>query len=73
MIKRQYNYYGQEDTYFTRFVNQVTQSPYTFPREAVGQALKEWGATLGKSKARYTYNVKFHDEQLYIIFRMKYS
>lgn len=75
MIKRQYDYYGNkvEETYFTNFVDQVTQSPYTFPWMAINEALKPWKAELGKSKSRYRYNVKFHDEQLYTIFRLKFS
>lgn len=77
MIKRQYDYYGEfvEDgsKYFNRFVDQVTESPYTFPRQAIAEALKPWKATVAKSKARYRYNIKFHDEHLYMIFRLKYS
>ena len=75
MLKRQYDYYGNrvEHNYFTQFVDQVTQSPFTFPQAAVREALKPWKATLGKSKARYRYNVKFHDEQLYMLFKLKWS
>ena len=75
MIKRQYHYYGNqiEGSYFTRFVDSVDQSPYTHPKKKIAMELAQWKATLGKSKARYTYNVKFHDPKLYTLFVMRWS
>jgi hypothetical protein len=69
MIKRQYHYYGGRngDAYFCNFVDAAGG------QEHIRTELTKWKATVAKSKAKYTYNVKFHDEQLYMIFRIKFS
>jgi hypothetical protein len=68
MIKRQYDYYQTEVTYFTKFLNTLGDA-----RSEVQEALKPWNATVAKSKARYRYNIKWHDPELYLLFALKYS
>ena len=68
MIKRQYDYYQTEVTYFTKFLNTLGDA-----RSEVQEALKPWNATVAKSKACYRYNIKWHDPELYLLFALKYS
>jgi hypothetical protein len=74
MIKRQYDYYATETTYFTRFMDQLdTNAQSKVANEHVRAALKPYKATLAKSKARYRYNIKFNDPTIYLLFVIKYS
>lgn len=68
MIKRQYDYYSTEKTYFTNFLDTLHDA-----RVEVRDALKPYRATVAKSKARYRYNIKFHDAKLYMMFVMRWS
>jgi hypothetical protein len=71
MIKRQYDYYHTEKTYFTNFMNELHSDAQS--GIDVRGALKPYRATLAKSKARYRYNIKFQDPKLYTLFVMRYS
>jgi hypothetical protein len=71
MIKKQYDYYQTEKTYFTNFMNEL-HSDVQAGIDVRG-ALKPYRATLAKSKARYRYNIKFQDPKLYTLFVMRYS
>jgi hypothetical protein len=68
MIKKQYDYYQTEVTYFTKFLDQLHDA-----RSEVHEALKPWNATVAKSKARYRYNIKWHDPDMYLLFVMRYA
>ena len=68
MIKKQYDYFHTEKTYFTNFLNTLHDA-----RVEVRDALKPYGATVHKSKARYRYNVKFHDPKKYMLFVLEWS
>lgn len=42
--------------------------------DIIEEKLKEYNATLGKSKNKYyMINVKWYDKELYLMFRLKYS
>ena len=71
MIKRQYDYYHTEKTYFTNFMDSLESNVRT-GRDVRG-ALKPYKATLAKSKARYRYNIKFQDPKMYTLFVMRWS
>jgi len=76
MIKRQYDYYQTEKTYFTKFMDEVSATINVQSGrsdDAVRLALKPYKATLAKSKARYRYNIKFNDPKLYTLFVMRWS
>ena len=66
MIKKQYEHLGlvSKSGYFNNFLTQST---------SVVDELKKYNATLGKSKKMYGYNVKWHDEKLYMMFVLRYS
>lgn len=68
MIKKQYDYFHTEKTYFTNFLNTLHDA-----RVEVRDALKPYSATVHKSKARYRYNVKFHDPKKYMLFVLEWS
>ena len=66
MLKKQY--LRLEPGYFYNFINSND------PEGIVEDALKEYKATLGKSKNKnYKLNVKWHDEKLYTLFVLRYS
>lgn len=66
MIRKQY--YRGDAGYFRNF------SESNDPESDIGEALKEYGATLGKSKDKdYKLNVKWHDPKLYALFVMRWS
>jgi hypothetical protein len=68
MIRRQYeNLRPMKPTnYFTNFLSSIE------PKDLASE-LKEYNATLGKCKKGYAYNVKWYDEELYIIFVLRWS
>jgi hypothetical protein len=68
MIKKQYDYYATEVTYFTKFLNELHDA-----RSEVREALKPWNATVAKSKARYRYNIKWNDPHMYLLFVIRWS
>ena len=68
MIKKQYDYYQTEKTYFTNFMNSLDDA-----RIQVREALRPYNATVHKSKARYRYNIKFHDPKKYMMFVLRWS
>jgi hypothetical protein len=68
MIKKQYDYFHTEKTYFTNFLNTLHDA-----RAEVSDALKPYRATVHKSKARYRYNIKFHDPKQYMLFVLEWS
>jgi hypothetical protein len=54
-------------TYFSNFVNTIED------KDLVSE-LKKYNATLGKcKKGGYAYNVKWHDEKLYMLFVLRHS
>jgi hypothetical protein len=66
MIKKQYRW-GQP-SYFTNFIRAHDGD------DIIEEKIKEYNATIAKSKNRhYLMNVKWHDEQLYTIFVLRYS
>lgn len=66
MIKKQYCR-GQEG-YFNNFIED--NPPYNM----IENELKKYNATLAKSKNRfYKMNVKWHDQDMYILFVMRYA
>lgn len=69
MIKRQYFEWPRIDSqcYFHKFLDS-TQSD----NEVVSE-LKKYDASLGKSKHRHCFNVKWHDARLYTLFVMRWS
>jgi hypothetical protein len=68
MIRRQYENLRplRPRSYFSNFVNTIE------PKDLASE-LKEYNATLGKCKKGYAYNVKWYDEELYVIFVLRYS
>jgi hypothetical protein len=65
MIKKQYH--RSERGYFDNFIRSND------PEGSIEDRLKEYKATLAKSKNKhYKLNVKWHDEQLYAIFVLRY-
>jgi hypothetical protein len=74
MIKTQFDYYQTEKTPFTRFMDSLHTDPQSgrYGLDVRG-ALKPYKATLGKSKASYRYNIKFHDPKLYTLFMLRWS
>ena len=67
MIKRQYD--RRLPGYFNTFVN---TTDYT--QTVIEERLKEYNATVGKSKySHYKVNVKWHNEQLYTLFVLRFS
>jgi hypothetical protein len=76
MIKKQYDYYQTEKTYFTNFMDSLaTKSNVQSARfgRDVRAALAPYKATLAKSKAKYRYNIKWHDTDLYLLFVLRFS
>lgn len=66
MIKKQYLILQRG--YFHNFVLSND------PEGVIEDRLKEYKATLGKSKNKnYKLNVKWHDEKMYILFVLRYS
>lgn len=67
MIKKQYNRYNPG--YFFNFIKSND------PEERIEDELKKYNATIAKSKYKNNYklNVKWHDEQLYMMFVLRYS
>jgi hypothetical protein len=74
MIKKQYDYYATEKTYFTNFMDHLhtDRDSGRYGLDVRG-ALKPYKATLAKSKARYRFNIKFNDPKLYTLFVMRWS
>jgi hypothetical protein len=69
MIRRQYENLRslRLRSYFSNFVN-------TIEDKDLSSELKKYNASLGKcKKGGYAYNVKWHDEKLYILFVLRYS
>jgi hypothetical protein len=69
MIRRQYENLRplRPHTYFSYFVNTIED------KDLVSE-LKKYNATLGKcKKGGYAYNVKWHDEKLYMLFVLRHS
>ena len=71
MIKRQYD--RTKKGYFNNFINSTDpNSDYT--EKVIEERLKAYNATMGKSKNdHYKVNVKWHNEQLYTLFVLRYS
>lgn len=71
MIRKQYikrQYIRSERGYFDNFIMSND------PEGVIEDGLKEYKATLAKSKNRhYKLNVKWHDEKLYMMFVLRYS
>ncbi len=66
MIKKQYRR-GQRG-YFDNFMLSHEGNV------SIEEQLKEYDATLGKSKNKhYIMNVKWHDSELYIMFKLRWS
>lgn len=66
MIRRQYR--RHEEGYFNNFAKANN------PNADIAEALKNYNATLGKSKNKnYMLNVKWHDPKLYALFVMRWS
>jgi hypothetical protein len=66
MIKKQYRRGHQG--YFNNFILAHAGD------DIIEEKLKEYNATLGKSKNKYyMMNIKWHDKELYLMFRLKYS
>lgn len=66
MIKKQYTRYS--DSYFINFMN--AHDGYS----TIEEELKSYRATIGKSKNdHYKFNVKWHDDKLYVLFVLKWS
>jgi hypothetical protein len=64
MRKKQYR--QGASGYFTNFI--MAHGP------EMKEKLKEYNATLGKCKNKYYYvNVKWHDEQMYMMFVLRYA
>jgi hypothetical protein len=69
MIHRQYENLRslRLRSYFSNFVN-------TLEDKDLVSELKKYNATLGKcKKGGYAYNVKWHDEKLYMLFVLRHS
>jgi hypothetical protein len=74
MIKRQYDYYSTEVNYFTRFMDNLdTNVQSSRACDSLRLALIPYKATVAKSKARYRYNIKWHDSEMYLLFVMRWS
>ena len=70
MIKKQYKRFDF-GSYFNNFVE---HNIATNPDGLIRDALRPYGATVGKSKNKYSKcNVKWHDEKLYMMFVLKWS
>jgi hypothetical protein len=68
MMKKQYRgSFGSPQTYFDKFV-----SAHPFGTD-LRPLLKKYDATLAKSKGPYIHNVKWHNEQKYVLFVMEWS
>lgn len=67
MIKKQYE--RSQPGYFNNFILSND------PEGSIKDELKKYNATIAKSKYKNNYklNVKWHDEQLYIMFVLRYS
>lgn len=66
MIKKQYE--RSQTGYFNNFILSHNGE------DVIEDGLKEYKATLAKSKNKYyKVNVKWHDEQLYMMFVLRYS
>ena len=70
MIKKQYNRFDF-GSYFNNF---VAHNMAKDPDGVIEDALRPYGATVGKSKNRHSkINVKWHDEKMYMMFILKWS
>lgn len=69
MIKKQYFEWvtNKDVCYFHRFMDTTASD------DELRERLKEYKATLGKSKQRHTFNVKWHDPKLYTLFVLRWS
>jgi hypothetical protein len=66
MIKKQYE--RSQLGYFNNFLLSHNGE------DVVEEALKEYNVTIAKSKDKYyKLNIKWHDEQLYTLFVLRYS
>jgi hypothetical protein len=66
MIKKQYH--RMNPGYFKNFIDSND------PEGIIEEGLKPYKATIGKSKSKnYKLNVKWHNEQLYALFVLKWS
>jgi hypothetical protein len=67
MIKKQYDRFTPG--YFRNFINNHD------PEDNIEEALKPYKATIAKSKYKnwIKLNIKWHDEQLYMMFILKWS
>lgn len=66
MIKKQYE--RSQLGYFNNFILSHNGE------DVIEERLKEYKATLAKSKNKYyKLNIKWHDEQLYTLFVLRYS
>ena len=74
MIKKQYDYYATEVTYFTKFMDNLdTNVQSRRCDDAVRIALAPYKATLAKSKAKYRYNIKWNEPDMYLLFVLRWS
>lgn len=69
MIKRQYFEWPgpRKATYFNNFIDSTSSD------QELKELLKQYKASLGKSKQRHVFNVKWHDPKLYTIFVLRWS
>jgi hypothetical protein len=66
MIKKQYR--RSQRGYFDNFVMSHDGN------DSIEEKLKDYNATLGKSKNKnYILNVKWHDKELYLLFKLRWS
>lgn len=68
MIRRQYDIH-EKDSYFTKFINENK----FYERVNIQQALIPWQATVAKGKRHHSYNIKFHNRNLYLQFVLRWS
>lgn len=72
MIKKQYNSgneygFGVNAQYFRNFLNSLDGE------RSMWEILEEYGAQKAKCKKKWSYNVKWHDEQKYMLFVLRWS
>lgn len=66
MIKKQYH--RSSRGYFDNFIMSHNGD------DSIEEKLKDYNATLGKSKNKnYKLNVKWHDKELYLMFKLRWS
>lgn len=71
MIKVQYNYLDKG--VFANFYDNCVASTVCNQEPELRKALEPYQATLGKSKQRYRFNIKFRDRDLYTLFVLRWS